>query len=352
MKKSDFTSLFSSGQGPTWNLYPLQSPSTFCDLIKHSRKGIARCIKSDREAFQVVIRSKQPFIYECHAGLIDAIIPLIVEDVPVAFLMLGQFLPEQSGEEKFQEMWEKVRDLELPYEEIRKAYFKLPQVPMDFVENIAQGIFDTLKEILTSIPPILIREKEKKVLDVDAKIWLIQQEWQILRISKEERELLSFFNWASEETILRYFSGWVKRQLETFDRDPAGTKSRIWGTITSNTGASKHRASLLERVKMYILQHYGMEKLSLKELARVFRLSPYYLSHLFKSSEGISIGKFIKDLRITRAKELLESGNTSVTDIALEVGYSDPAYFSKIFKKEIGLSPSQYRRKIKQNTTK
>lgn len=392
---------FSIEGRPAWSLYPLHSPNPFCDLIKHSNKGIERCIKSDREAFQTVIRSKQPLIYECHAGLMDGIIPIILDDEPVVFLMFGQFLTEKATEEKFREIWERIKDLELPYIEVREAFFKLPVVPRQFIESFARGIFESLQEIMESIPPLLFSDEKRKTVDIDAKIWLIQQDRQILRVSKEERELLSLFHWASREAILRYWSEWVEEQLQNFYQTPWEIKSRIWGTITSLLshlrifqasskinllefyshyaslvkrceneeelkeilrwimndlllirGQTKYRASIVERAKRYILQNYGKEGIGLKEVAKALHISPYYLSHLFKDSEGVSVGRYIRDLRIARAKELLENSNLSIIEIGLEVGLGDPAYFSKIFRKETGFSPSEYRRKIKQDITR
>ncbi len=390
---------FSIEGRPAWSLYPLHSPSPFCDLIKHTREGIARCIKSDQEASRVVLRTKKPLIYECHAGLIDGIIPVLIEGEPVAFLVFGQFLMEQPSEEKFQQVWEKIANLGVPYEELREAFFNLPVVPSRYVKSLAQGIFEALREAFRSIS-FLASGERKQVLDADAKIWLAQQEWQILRLSQEERELLSLFYWASREAILEYWSKWVKEKLQTFEEAPRETKSRIWETLASllshlrifrpsprinllefyshyislmrgcNSqeqmeeilewimndlllirGDAKYRASIVERAKKYILQNYSSEDLRLKEVAKALHVSPYYLSHLFKSSEGISVGKYIKDIRIARARELLQTSDLSIIDIASEVGYSDPAYFSKIFKRETGLSPSQYRREIKQNIT-
>lgn len=401
MEKSRPVFRFSMEGRPAWSLYPLYSPTPFCDLIKHSKKGIERCVKSDREASKIVLQCKRPLIYECHAGLTDGIIPIIVDDEPIAFLMFGQFLTEEATEEKFGEIWERIKDLELPYEEVKEAFLQLPTVPRHYVESFAWGIFEAVKEVLESIPPTLITDEKRKILDIDAKIWLIQQQWQILRVSKQERELLSLFQWANRETVLRYWSEWVREQLKSFDEAPRETKSRIWGTITSLLshlrvfqasskinllefyshyaslvkrceskeelseilgwimndllfirGQTKYRASIVERAKSYILQNYGKEGLCLKDVAKALRISPYYLSHLFKDSEGMSIGEYIRDIRIARAKELLESSGLSVIEVGLEVGYSDPAYFSKIFRKETGLSPSQYRRKIKQNITK
>ncbi|ACT01211.1 transcriptional regulator, AraC family [Paenibacillus sp. JDR-2] len=68
-----------------------------------------------------------------------------------------------------------------------------------------------------------------------------------------------------------------------------------------------------------------------------------YLCQIFKKNAGITIGTYVQQLRIQRAKHLLASTNLSVADIAKQCGFEDPFYFSRIFKKIEGLGPSSYR---------
>ncbi|MGB9876285.1 MAG: PocR ligand-binding domain-containing protein [bacterium] len=377
---------------PAWSFFPLNSPTPFCNLIKHSKEGLERCIKSDRWAFQIVRETKKPFIYECHAGLIDGIIPIMLEGEIIALLMFGQFLVEPLSEEKYQEVWEKVKDLGLSYEEVREAFFQLVSVPRDYIESIVEGMFEALNKILKSLKDYLTPEK-LRLPDIEERLWLAQQEWLIRNISEGERKLLSLFQWANRESVRMYWSKWIEKELETFDKNPWETKSRIWGVITSLLshlrifqasskinllefyshyssmvrrcvtreemaetlsrimndllairGETRYRASIVERAKGYILQNYDKEGLCLREVAKALRLSSYYLAHLFKSSEGKSVGEHIKEMRIARARELLEDSELSIIEIALEVGYSDPSYFARLFRKATGLSPAEYRR--------
>ncbi|MBP1988850.1 helix-turn-helix domain-containing protein [Paenibacillus eucommiae] len=68
-----------------------------------------------------------------------------------------------------------------------------------------------------------------------------------------------------------------------------------------------------------------------------------YLCNVFKKYAGITIGTYIQQLRVQRAKYLLNSTDKSIQTIALEVGMEDPFHFSKLFKKKVGISPSEYR---------
>ena len=81
----------------------------------------------------------------------------------------------------------------------------------------------------------------------------------------------------------------------------------------------------------------------IKDLAAHFFMSPSYFSHLFKSLSGKSVMTYLTELRISRAKLLLEQEDCPVSEIATRVGYNDGNYFARIFKATTGQTPSQYR---------
>ena len=72
-------------------------------------------------------------------------------------------------------------------------------------------------------------------------------------------------------------------------------------------------------------------------------LSPYYFSKLFKEETGENFIEYLTKLRIQKAKELLVDKEKSMKEICGQVGYSDPNYFSRIFKKSVGVTPTEYR---------
>lgn len=106
--------------------------------------------------------------------------------------------------------------------------------------------------------------------------------------------------------------------------------------------------SVLE-VKKYIDEFYHNAELNTEVLGRKFGYNPRYLSALFQRETGISISKYINSLRIQNACSLLEHGIKSIRDVAALCGYTDPLYFSKVFKKEMHVSPRIF---ISQQTLK
>lgn len=84
------------------------------------------------------------------------------------------------------------------------------------------------------------------------------------------------------------------------------------------------------------------EKITLEDLAEALGYSTYYLSSQFKKQTGQSIGDYMTDLRIEKAKEMLTYSNISLTDLSAKLHFSTPSYFSSVFKKHTGLTPSAY----------
>lgn len=106
------------------------------------------------------------------------------------------------------------------------------------------------------------------------------------------------------------------------------------------------RKYVVEQVISYFEDHYA-EKISLDGIAENMYLSPFYISRIFKSEIGDTPIHYLINIRMERAKELLESGFAgSVQEVAAQVGYDDVYHFSKLFKKRYGFPPSQARRKL------
>lgn len=101
--------------------------------------------------------------------------------------------------------------------------------------------------------------------------------------------------------------------------------------------------SIIEKADQYILEHYN-EEISLDDIARHVNLSSYYFSRFYKNSTGTSFSDKMVTVRMDKAKELLKREDLSIKDVSYMVGYVDPNYFSKIFKKSTGYNASEYKK--------
>lgn len=115
---------------------------------------------------------------------------------------------------------------------------------------------------------------------------------------------------------------------------------------------TKNKQGLMVSVESYILDNIS-HPLTIKGLSQRFGLVAPYLSKLFKDYKGVSPTQYVQSVRMESAKKLLaECPQVLAKDIAASLGYSNALYFSKTFKKNVGLYPSEYRQKHKGQATK
>ena len=98
----------------------------------------------------------------------------------------------------------------------------------------------------------------------------------------------------------------------------------------------------IEAAKKYIESNYT-DNITLEDVSREVNISSYYLSRIFKEGTGENFIDYLTGLRMDKAKELLATTQYSMKEICAKVGYSDPNYFSKTFKKNVGVTPTEYR---------
>ena len=99
----------------------------------------------------------------------------------------------------------------------------------------------------------------------------------------------------------------------------------------------------ISRVKSFLDEHYK-EKLSLESVASNFYIDKHYLARLFKEQYGVTLVTYLQQVRITHAKRMLRFTDKSIEEIGLECGIGELNYFSRVFKKLEGVSPSEFRK--------
>lgn len=98
------------------------------------------------------------------------------------------------------------------------------------------------------------------------------------------------------------------------------------------------------KIKEYLDANYN-KKVSLDELCSTFYINKYYMMKLFSEAYGTTINNYVNSVRVTKAKQLLRFSDKRIDEIGSELGFDDANYFSRLFKKIEGMSPSEYRRK-------
>lgn len=111
--------------------------------------------------------------------------------------------------------------------------------------------------------------------------------------------------------------------------------------------ALQQNDQLVKDVKLYIVEHYSEFNLSLNTIALHFHTSPNVLGRIFKTLVGKPVFQYITQIRLKRAEELLLQSGFTNKEIALACGFENTSYFYSLFKQELGLTPSEYRKRRK-----
>lgn len=136
--------------------------------------------------------------------------------------------------------------------------------------------------------------------------------------------------------------------LKPIDQDKLQTVlERILGDGSTESGNVQELVapSTIRKIMDEIKEHYT-ENITLTGLAEKYSISVSYLSELLKEYLQLSFSEYISSKRIQKAKELLADDSLSIEQIAEQTGYNDYFYFTKVFKKNTGISPSKYRKNL------
>jgi two-component system response regulator YesN len=134
--------------------------------------------------------------------------------------------------------------------------------------------------------------------------------------------------------------------------DEIKTLSGLSDYIRSSVGAILLRSEPKDAIKRktheimkFIRDNFANKKLSIQMIADNTYLSKTYLCSFFKKSTGKTVNEYIMEIRIEKAKELLKENRVKLYEIATNIGFNDSNYFSAIFKKYVGCTPSEFREK-------
>jgi two-component system response regulator YesN len=194
------------------------------------------------------------------------------------------------------------------------------------------------KEEVNGFVDKLLREiRDQDYPLVKFKIRIIEFLVSLSRTINQEAEIdihhFYFESLLSESTELNsveQFAEWVKKKLDLVMQKVANAYNEIDDNV-------------IRRTINYIQENYDQD-LTLERVAEEVHLNPSYLSHVFKEETGNNFINYLTKIRLEKAQELLKNSKDNITKIANQVGYQNANYFSQVFKKEFGLTPTQYRK--------
>lgn len=150
----------------------------------------------------------------------------------------------------------------------------------------------------------------------------------------------------SDRTVQTYL-----KSVTDHDFDVSSSQ-RMAVSINEITGAGDGKepaADIVSKVKAYVLSHYR-EDIGVNSIADYLKITPNYLSRIFRAQTGVKLSDHLCEVRINRAKELLENPNITVKDVSEQVGYYNAKHFARVFLKVVGVTPSTYQKNRREST--
>lgn len=199
-----------------------------------------------------------------------------------------------------------------------------------------------LEGIKQVLQKVFLELQAKKVNIRDLKLYITELLLSLLKISRNYDIELEWFK--DHKDIFKALS-----YLNEFSdlEDIVLTQSLLLSNEIQATRKNTIKL-LIEKAVVFIHEHFTDMAISLEVVADHLHLSQEYLSRQFKKEMQVTFIHYLTDVRLNKAKRLIEETNSKNFEVAEAVGYNEANYFSYSFKKYFGISPSQYRKSLKQ----
>lgn len=286
----------------------------FCEKVRDNPHLLRRCQKCDSRGGLEAVRINEPYIYKCHYDIIDIAIPITVSDKYVGALMAGQIRTDPDDlPEELEQILQSSSGLALLSDscELQTLYENIPVLSYERIQHIAR--------MLSRLCNYIVDEAKNKNYIL---------------------EMYENLSAVSSAAPLPHSPGneYISQLKDTLSN--VVTSAYIQSDIPSEESLS-YKA--LFPAFDFIFNNKG-KMVTLKEAANLCHISSSYFSRLFTRETGESFSSYTSRLKINWAKQLLERTDLSVTQISDELGFNEPGYFIKTFKKIEGVTPSVYRK--------
>lgn len=373
----------------------------FCRVIRSCPAGTEACRESYRRAGLFAHQYGGPYVFKCHAGLVQWAYPVVVEEQYLGAVICGQVLMWKPDPFLESEVLELNAHLGLDTTALLGTLRELPVISPARVQAAAHLMFSVCDYVLSTTARGLAQEKEierqRREIRRQARVRDALEEV-LHRVGLEKLRSPEEFTALENEVRAANVAGAVRavealflpevtgghacaaavrlRAVEALTRacraalesgalvshvaDVANqylavlklgenvTATRDWlaaavrAVIACVPDSPDRGCSLTVKAIRYIQDNFHRH-IGVKEVAERLFVSPGYLGQVFRLHTGLSMKEFINRTRIARAKEWLARSNLPVGSIAEKVGYTDPGYFCRVFKRVVGKSPGQYR---------
>lgn len=375
----------------------------FCQLIYSMENGLPRCRSAYKRAGKQAAMFGEPYIFRCPSGLIEWASPIIVEGEHLGTLICGQVLMWKPEEFFWIELREMNQELTSDFTELFKAVEELPIVSASMVRSASYLMYIVANYIMKSGWENYIRTKEiiyqqsllheeienrkslEDKLPGPSAEYSISSESDLMTKIKlgEEEAARDLFQKLLTDIVLYESSQISLVQTRLIELCVMISRSAVSVGVPLATASQKNSEifreiyaentpegvcvkgqklldffleevqkltkkpshSKVQEIQKYIQNNFS-KNLTLEEIAQAVYLSPSYASRLFKKVQNVSLMEYLTRVRLEEAKRLLRNPQYLIDEIAENTGYDDASYFTKVFKRYEGVTPTQYRKTL------
>jgi len=351
-------------------LSELVNVSAYC---KEMRNKDGLCCLSDHKGATVAVNIGETCIYICHAGVVDFAIPLIVEGTYIGSIMAGQVRTEEKLPFDFTS--ETTKEW-MADQSLYEKYLMLPVMDKEQIQRSAKVLEIMRSYIVQRIENI--RAKEMAMVNEDQDSFILD----IFSQLREIRDLMKGLEYALGlgrlEHLLKRIQDhnsheiYHSKLLKQFRKELGHLSVNLpsdedlksyddfnkWGLNSEETMFYALYDAVFEQLLLRkysrvrdeldyavaYIQRYYYKKLTAGQVADYMNFSPDYFSRRFKKRFGISYSEYLTLHRLKIGKKFLTETDESIQWIAYTLGFTDAAYFTRVFKKHCHMSPTEYRR--------
>ena len=290
----------------------------FCKYMRSDPDFSKGCQKCDSRGGLEAVRINAPYIYLCHCNIIDLAIPIIIDDKYVGAIMAGEVkLPKNESNIVLERIFvTPKKDIFQAFKKnhVQKMYDEIPILSYKEIVNIAQ--------MLSSLCKYIVEEALNKnlILDMYAKT----------------------FSSGGDPVSSDLTAGYSMGNINQLKKEMADAVTNAY-LKSAEDDIHFCNNSTLKPAFSYIFKN-KKENISEKKMAEICHISASYFSRVFSKEMGITFTGYITKQKIEWAKQLLEKTDLPIAQISDELGFNEPGYFIKTFKRLENITPLLYRK--------
>ncbi|WP_407309510.1 PocR ligand-binding domain-containing protein [Desulfosporosinus sp. SB140] len=375
----------------------------FCEMIKSDSSGRKKCQRSYARACRDAAKYGEPYIFRCHAGLIMWAAPILIDD-HLGAIICGQVLMWEPEDYFLEEIEEMVKGLNIDIAAVKWTAAQLEVMSGDKVQAAADLLYVVANQIMQSGKTVLEQRRQissqqaRLAEEIQARkraeVAISTIETRAISINSldKENELRAMVRSGDNPAALKLLENLLTDFISENPEDIDLVKSRVselvviisraaveagamlntilqqnaqfyqdlqaitsqdelcsWSkamldTFMNQVDDHKHQKNLqaVQKAAEYIRKNFR-KKITIDDIAQEVYLSPCYVSRIFKQGLGCTIMEYLTQIRVEEAKTLLKNPKYNVMQVAEESGFEDPGYFTRVFKKLEGITPSRYK---------